>query len=276
MLRNRSRAVTSKQAIMTEQNSLIESPTRPISFFFGSSPKNFIKNNFPEAETLMSPKSLILDTRAFSVLENPFCDSKNISKSPKTFSENKRSWEDQLESKGIALALVDVLNDGKNDNNVAKQGSKTVLFGSKLKLQIPSLKSPTDFGIKTPRSQVGFFQEFGGGCVNCETPTKRRVSASELELSEDYTCVILHGPNPRTTHIYDDCIVENCCDFDGFSKSVRNEACAENLLAFCYACKKSLGQEKDIYMYRGEKAFCSRECLCQEMLFHGLERTHDA
>ncbi|KAK6940795.1 Zf-FLZ domain, partial [Dillenia turbinata] len=274
MLRNRSRAVTSKQAIMTEQNSPIEGPTRPISFFFGSpkSPRNFIKNNFSETETLMSPKALVLDTRAFSVLENPFCDSKNISKSPKTFPENKRSWEDQLESKGIALALVDVLNDGKIENNVAKQGSKMVLFGSKLNIQIPSSsinsqKSTTDFGIETPRSQLGFFQEFGGGCVNCETPTKRRVSASELEQSEDYTCVISHGPNPRTTHIYDDCIVENCCDFDRFSKSVSKESGAENLLTFCNACKKSLGQEKDIYMYRGEKAFCSRDCLCQEMLF---------
>ncbi|CAL5428331.1 unnamed protein product [Camellia sinensis] len=45
----------------------------------------------------------------------------------------------------------------------------------------------------------------------------------------------------------------------------------EHFLSLCYTCKKSLEQGKDIYIYRGEKAFCSSECRCQEMLFDGVE-----
>uniref|UniRef100_U5FYJ6 Uncharacterized protein n=1 Tax=Populus trichocarpa TaxID=3694 RepID=U5FYJ6_POPTR len=35
------------------------------------------------------------------------------------------------------------------------------------------------------------------------------LSASEIELSKDYTYVITHGPAPRTTHIFYNCIVES-------------------------------------------------------------------
>ncbi|KAJ0256731.1 Uncharacterized protein HA466_0096400 [Hirschfeldia incana] len=38
----------------------------------------------------------------------------------------------------------------------------------------------------------------------------RSLSAREMALSEDYTCIISHGPNPKTTHIFGDCILD--CD----------------------------------------------------------------
>ncbi|KAF8400770.1 hypothetical protein HHK36_014070 [Tetracentron sinense] len=89
---------------------------------------------------------------------------------------------------------------------------------------------------------------------------------SQIELSEDYTCVISHGPNPRTTHIYGDCILEcnsnelaNCC-----KKEVKGigspwvDKCPDggslyppdDFLSFCYSCKKKLEEGKEIYMYR--------------------------
>ncbi|KAF2284218.1 hypothetical protein GH714_019953 [Hevea brasiliensis] len=95
-----------------------------------------------------------------------------------------------------------------------------------------------------------------------DTPNSPRVftgclSASEMELSEDYTCVISYGPNPRTTHIFDDCIVESCCGIVGYSDS-RAETTgflgdgssysSENFLSFCYACKKNLGQGKTLHV----------------------------
>ncbi|XP_042505675.1 FCS-Like Zinc finger 8-like [Macadamia integrifolia] len=83
------------------------------------------------------------------------------------------------------------------------------------------------------------------------------LSASEMELSENYTCVISHGPNPKTTHIFDNCIVESCCGVVRFSASRKENffsACSrfpsENFLSFCYACKKNLGQGKDISMIK--------------------------
>jgi len=41
------------------------------------------------------------------------------------------------------------------------------------------------------------------------------VSATEAEQSEDYTCIIAHGPNPKTTRIFGDCILEPCTLGDG-------------------------------------------------------------
>ncbi|KAL8267059.1 hypothetical protein R6Q59_004403 [Mikania micrantha] len=102
------------------------------------------------------------------------------------------------------------------------------------------------------------------------------LSASEIELSEDYTCVRKHGPNPKTTHIFGDCILE-CHENEFIAKSlkceeheikpsvVENSYHFENFLSFCYSCKKKLEGE-DIYMYRGEKAFCSWNCRSEEIL----------
>nr|XP_043640312.1 FCS-Like Zinc finger 10-like [Erigeron canadensis]XP_043640313.1 FCS-Like Zinc finger 10-like [Erigeron canadensis] len=102
------------------------------------------------------------------------------------------------------------------------------------------------------------------------------LSASEIELSEDYTCVRKHGPNPKTTHIFGDCILERHDDefipklikseeHDSDSSEVMNPYPSGDFLSFCYSCKKKLEGE-DIYMYRGEKAFCSWICRSEEIL----------
>ncbi|KAK6927424.1 Zf-FLZ domain [Dillenia turbinata] len=119
------------------------------------------------------------------------------------------------------------------------------------------------------------------------------LSASEIELSEDYTCVITHGANPKTTHIYGDCILEchpndihianSSKQEDGgrgsnLSSSAKHSQFSSscpfsNFLSFCYTCKKKLDGE-DIYIYRGEKAFCSWSCRSQEIQIE--EETKDA
>lgn len=99
--------------------------------------------------------------------------------------------------------------------------------------------------------------------------TARRRAREEVELSESYTCVITH-----------------VAGVDGASGSVRkrvyfgfgdgaggwlveaNEeepAPAADFLSRCFLCDKRL-DGLDIYMYRGEKAFCSSECRCHQML----------
>ncbi|KAJ6771615.1 FCS-LIKE ZINC FINGER 8 [Salix koriyanagi] len=258
------------------QHSSIPSPTdkfrKPTSF-----PKlltGFTFKSFSETtEAIMSPTS-ILDSKPFSGLKNPFWHDANPS--PKALEpESRRHW-DKLDSKGIGLGIVDALDDEKTDSDLSKPERRMVLFGSQLKIQIPPLPppflSPTDqspklhgdFGIKTRNSQFGSFSSglspspvkkslFGSANPGMDTPNSPRVftrclSASEMELSEDYTCVITHGPNPKTTHIFDNCIVESCCGVVGFSAS------------------KNLEQGKDIYIYRGDRAFCSNECRYQVML----------
>ncbi|KAJ4822241.1 hypothetical protein Tsubulata_035663 [Turnera subulata] len=270
---------------------------KPTSFpklFTGFSFKNFSET---AAEAVMSPTS-ILDSKPFSGLKNPFWQ--DLIPTPKTPEpETRRPW-DKLDSKGI----VDALDDDKTDHTLSKPESRMVLFGSQLKIQIPPLpvsvlspsdspRSPAEFGIKTRNSQLSSFSSgishspmrkspaFGSTNSGMDAPNSPRLlvgslSASEMELSEDYTCVITHGPNPRTTHIFDNCIVESCCGVAGFSASRKENNQflgahgptypSESFLSFCYACKKNIGEGKDIFMYRGEKAFCSNECRYQEML----------
>ncbi|KAF0906152.1 hypothetical protein E2562_009142 [Oryza meyeriana var. granulata] len=97
----------------------------------------------------------------------------------------------------------------------------------------------------------------------------RRRAREEAELSESYTCVITH-----------------VAGVDGAGGSVRKRvyfgfgdgrsgwlveadeeapATAADFLSRCCLCDKRL-DGLDIYMYRGEKGFCSSECRCHQML----------
>ncbi|CAA2996402.1 Hypothetical predicted protein [Olea europaea subsp. europaea] len=118
------------------------------------------------------------------------------------------------------------------------------------------------------------------------------IPPSEIELSEDYTCVRTHGPNPKVTHIFGDCVLE-CHNnevatfFTDSKEEIASPQAAElsdiisfylpiDFLKFCYSCKKKLDGE-DIYMYRGEKAFCSWSCRSQEILLdEEMEKTNNS
>ncbi|KAK2654900.1 hypothetical protein Ddye_014756 [Dipteronia dyeriana] len=102
------------------------------------------------------------------------------------------------------------------------------------------------------------------------------LSAREIALSEDYTCITCHGPNPKTTHIFGDCILEGppvieLANFDRQGVETPQVAKrptypSDDFLRFCYLCYRKLERGADIYMYRGEKAFCSIECREVEIL----------
>ncbi|CAH1428827.1 unnamed protein product [Lactuca virosa] len=239
---------------------------RPISSFLPS-PRFF--NGFFSPKTLQdsqpSPTS-ILDANKNSV-NNPFENNKNRIKPMKIFEEIKNASE-KFDHEGIALALI----DEQPSETICKPNTinRKVLFASNLKIQIPD--SPGDYGIKTRSSQ------FSG--TPASTPTgfgsprgfTRQLSLREMELSEEYTRVISHGPNPKTTHIYDNCVVESCCGVIGSTnlKKPGPKPPCESFLSLCHTCKKNLEEDADIYIYRGEKAFCSEECRCQEMVLDGL------
>ncbi|MQL95270.1 hypothetical protein Taro_027938 [Colocasia esculenta] len=306
MLRNRSGAVGSKQGLMSDYPSL-PSPNaksnRPIPSSLLPSPRLFVGSligkGISDSEAVMSPTS-ILEAKNFSAIGISLFD-RNPKKPPVDAtapppSENRQHHWENGELRGVGLGIVDALNDEDNQK-LPKTDSRKVLFGSQLKIQIPSIlptsmsrtssvestNSPIEFGIKTRNSLLGSLSPgwrspMGSG--NFPDGSSPRVfpgslSLSEMELSEDYTCVITHGPNPRTTHIFDNYIVESCGE--GFSISTKEDTfpsdpdqpgySSAGFLSFCHACKKDLGQGKDTYMYRGEKAFCSHECRYQEMLF---------
>ncbi|KAK9083815.1 hypothetical protein Scep_030286 [Stephania cephalantha] len=314
MLRKRSRPVNTKQALMGDNgSSLVSSPTNkytiPTSSYFLNSPRLF--TGFSETEALMSPTSLlsptsILDNMPFAAaLGNPFGSerSNGVRSSPDSCLESKHPWEKKLDSRGVGLGIIDALNGDELDMEFNKPESRMILFGSQLKIQIPPLSPSPPWMPESPPGQKTHNAQFDSlsfssglspgnskkspfGSVNSVvgTPVSPRIftgclSPIEMESSEDYTCVITHGPNPKTTHIFEDCIVENCCGVVGLSSLRKGSflsADAPNypsrdFLSFCYTCEKSLDHGKDIYIYRGEKAFCSHECRDQEILFENPE-----
>ncbi|XP_022728485.1 protein MARD1-like [Durio zibethinus] len=285
MLRNRSRSVTSKQALMADhssQSSPAQNHTKPIPSFFDSPRfKAFTTNGLPENDAIKSPTS-ILDNKPFFPFGYPFGFNINQRKSPEVFSpNNKQHSPKKLESKGIGLAIIDTFNEKPIENKSSRETSnnKVVLFGTELRVQIPPLPpsliypttpiSPTDFGIKSRNSHLS--SAFGSPNSGIHIKDSPRVftgclPVKEMELSEDYTCVISHGPDPKTTHIFDNCVVESYSSVSDKPKSP-----PESFLSFCHTCKKNLQQKIDIYIYRGEKAFCSQECRYQEMLLDGVD-----
>lgn len=97
------------------------------------------------------------------------------------------------------------------------------------------------------------------------------LSASEIELSEDYTCVISHGPNPKTTRFFGDYIL-GTHSADAFKNHIfkneeeekekgvtlvvgnnrlqaPNQYPSSDFLSFCHHCNKKLEEGKDIYIY---------------------------
>ncbi|MCD9639534.1 hypothetical protein HAX54_024117 [Datura stramonium] len=48
---------------------------------------------------------------------------------------------------------------------------------------------------------------------------------------------------------------------------------ASGFLDYCYLCKKKLLPSEDIYMYKGEWAFCSVECRCRQIFMDEEEST---
>ncbi|KAL6888761.1 hypothetical protein ACP4OV_009787 [Aristida adscensionis] len=90
----------------------------------------------------------------------------------------------------------------------------------------------------------------------------RRRAREEDELSESYTCVITHvaGGGSVRKRVY--------FGFGGggwLLEADEAPAPAADFLSRCCLCDKRL-DGLDIYMYRGEKAFCSSECRCHQIL----------
>lgn len=246
----RSRAVT-KPALMADQSCHQSSPkhykyARVIQSFFGSPKfKDFTTKCLSRAEALRIPTS-IFDSMLLPPFGTLF---------PRISSEKKSSWN-KIDTRGIGLALV---HEGAEENSDKPSSNGNVLFGTQLRVKIPPL-SPFTFctfesqtssngaGIKTQNSLV---LPTGSQSSELYTEDSSRVvstgvlSLSEMELSEEYTCVISHGPNPRTTHFFDNYVVKGHCSLPG-----RPQSASGNFLSFCYTCKKHLEHTEDIFIYR--------------------------
>lgn len=278
--------MTTKQTLMADDHHGSQSPDGqnykrpPVPSFFGSPRFKAFTKAISEthevaaaAAAAISPTSILDSSKQFSPsCNNPFWDHDiilNPPKSPRLFPENKH--------RGIGLALIDLLTDNhhktinEDDNSSSSKpnnnnnNNNKVLFATKLRVQIPPLLPAAPSLHLSPSGSAN------SGTQTTEDPPPEVIncteflSTTEMELSEEYTCVIAHGPNPKTTHIFDNCIIDSYCSLSG-SGICKSNSAPENFLSFCYTCKKNLEETNDIYIYRGEKAFCSQECRYQEML----------
>ncbi|KAF8088993.1 hypothetical protein N665_0522s0022 [Sinapis alba] len=256
MLKKRSR---SKQTLMADKNQKQSKPTPktfPRLFTAFTSLKSFTEN-----DAVSSPTS-ILDTKPFSALKNPF-----VSDNPKTHEPETRL---KLEPTRIGLAIVQ--DENPVPESFSRPGSRTILFGSQLRIRVPdSPRSSSDFGTKTKNSPVSPPpEETKNAGIGSTRIFTGYFSTGDMELSEDYTCVTCHGPNPKTIHIFDNCIVESQPGVVFFrSSDPVNDSDyipPDSFLSSCCYCKKNLGPRDDIFMYRGDRAFCSSECRSLEMM----------
>nr|GEW63746.1 hypothetical protein [Tanacetum cinerariifolium] len=102
------------------------------------------------------------------------------------------------------------------------------------------------------------------------------VNANIDDEDEEYTRVTRHHkPNTNNSYTRKELVHDNCGDekqirslFDISPTPARVDddikAGAHDFLSTCHECEKQL-HGKDIYMYRGEKAFCSIECRSMEI-----------
>ncbi|RAL52941.1 unnamed protein product [Cuscuta campestris] len=249
--------------------------------FVGLNPKH------SESDSVRSPTSP-LELRVFSSLGSPL-------RSQRSLEGTQKSWG--CKKVGL-ISIIDSLDkETKHQENLSIENrGKNVIFGPQMssKNRFDSFDGPKSLPNET--KPLGSSLRFGscsldsgssqshlaglgnslGAKMKLVQEPSGCIATSDIELSEDYTCVRTHGPNPKVTHIFCDCILD-CHNnaFTNFSKNgeedviiglpVPPDSIEEPFLHFCYTCKKKL-EGKDIYIYRGEKSFCSSSCRSVEIL----------
>ncbi|KAL2936494.1 Protein MARD1 [Bienertia sinuspersici] len=157
---------------------------------------------------------------------------------------------------------------------------------------ITSPRSPLDCrALQSPRGQKcnynnqhGSGSGIGLGLVVALDTSNCNVGYGEEEellegLEEEFTYVTCHGPNKSTTtkvyysggefghgHPTIGPKISNQIGVFNISPARFSDDYSSNsdFLSSCHLCRKTL-HGKDIYMYRGEKAFCSADCRQKQM-----------
>jgi len=155
---------------------------------------------------------------------------------------------------GVGLGIVVALNNNNNNKSGGEILAKYTLHGqfSCRSSPIPMIKSSGGTG--TDINNKGYEYE-----------------VKNESNEEEFTYVTRHGPKKCTsTRVYYNGIEyghvmgrsninHNMGVFNISSPTTLFDDRSNDFLSSCHLCNKTL-HGKDIYMYRGEKAFCSEEC----------------
>ncbi|KAM6594939.1 hypothetical protein CsatA_002642 [Cannabis sativa] len=179
-----------------------------------------------------------------------------------TTAKSPRNFQAGVVGLGIVAAMTDLTSSNSH-------GAEPFVVVSPRSTTTPT--TPPIPIVSSASKATANFRGGGGGFDN----QIHHVVEDEVvdELSESYTCVISHHGNNliRKRVYYDDKlngVVDNSymvVTSGVFSASPANigdvdrEFWTPDFLNSCFLCKKNL-QGLDIFMYRGEKAFCSSDC----------------
>ncbi|KAJ6992749.1 FCS-Like Zinc finger 14 isoform X1 [Populus alba] len=181
-----------------------------------------------------------------------------------TFSVANKSPRSLENGGAVGLGIVAAMDESDKVSDSALSPRSSLL-------PIVSLKKP-----------ASYFKEGGIGVSNLDKDSSGGGGGVFVvdENDEIYTCVISHVGNnviKQSVCYGDEVCIDPGNEFDDGSGLVyaasppvrmpmdaavaaaRSEFWSKDFLSSCYLCKKLL-EGLDIFMYRGEKAFCSPEC----------------
>lgn len=248
MLGKRSRPLQGKFYLMSSENGESihhqSSANKPKAFF--NSPRIFTGFN--------SKKIVVPDTRDLSgdtrSPTSPLDYNNSSFKSPRGFDQ------------GVGLGILAALHSTEKKTAVLSPKNSECRIPGK-----PCCKPSQPIPIGSPKP-----------------PTERpEEEVPAMEYSESYTCITSHGPKTIIRQIFEDPAEADersskCCRPAVFEASSCCYSDApdfpdEDFLSACYLCKRQLRHGKDIYMYRGDRAFCSVECRYQQIVSDEKERS---
>ncbi|XP_058729760.1 FCS-Like Zinc finger 14-like [Vicia villosa] len=158
----------------------------------------------------------------------------------------------------VGLKIVAALDNNKTCDVLPKHAVCTSNLNRSRPIQIQSAKNSNGF-------QLDYSNMNDGNEIDME-------NLEELE-DEEFTYVTCHVPNKTFTKVYYDGEVrkqQGCNNNNNVVGVVRSSEPeplfpTSNFLNSCHLCGKNL-HGKDIYMYRGEKGFCSTECRSSQIM----------
>ncbi|XP_002516598.3 FCS-Like Zinc finger 10 [Ricinus communis] len=232
------------------------------------------------ANSFEAPKSL---PRNFAILPHSYTKSSLQKGCSKVIFEIGEAPTEPEHFGKIRSCSLDSCKSFSTLSRLANRNSNVICGNFPLNNVATGTSSPLQFsGGSPPQSNNSLHMDLNLPPAGSTSGFVGSLSASEIELSEDYTCVISHGPNARKTHIYGDCVLE-CYSNEGkeirmpqaiTSSIIPSPFPSNDFLNFCYYCNRRLDGGKDIYIYRGEKAFCSLSCRSEEiMIDEEMEKT---
>ncbi|PIN21460.1 hypothetical protein CDL12_05842 [Handroanthus impetiginosus] len=186
---------------------------------------------------------------------------------------------------GNRAAVVDVGSSPRSRTQSPK-GPKSFDFGGVGLGIVAALETSSDGWSDVPNNKAALFNRnlSRSNPIPVTSPKKipfrNKESSDEMETEslEEYTIVTRHVPNKSCTKVY--CNDRRGSDRSPFripsnrpsvfhiSPARSGEATripSSDFLSSCHLCQKKLHGE-DVYMYRGEKAFCSIECRYRQIV----------